>query len=397
MLRSWLRGAIARMLGRAPSDWMGPDPALRAAARAGPPERDDFHEIVVLGGPATDAMRRLAREGHRVFVVSSGPSGGARPYDLREIAPRLFEVRLPESRFEGLDALRRDLGLGATVCLAADPTWLPLAERLRDERNWPIAPGDGRDLANAFDRLSIVVVTYNNRELNRVCLESLFARTEWPSREVLVVDNGSTDGTPGLLAGLAARHPQLRTVLLEDNRGFPAAANLGVARSTGRYVVLLNNDTVVTRGWATALLRHLARDPGLGLVGPSTNAIANAAQVAVGYSELAGLPAWAARQARDHDGETLALPSLAFFCVALRRDVWDRAGALDERFGIGMFEDGDYCRRVRALGLDVRCARDAFVHHWQMASFRRLGRDEYLRVFEENRKKFEQKWGVPGP
>ena len=77
----------------------------------------------------------------------------------------------------------------------------------------------------------------------------------------------------------------------------------------------------------------------------------------------------------------------------MRREVFESVGPLDERFGIGMFEDGDYCRRVRAAGLEIRCARDAFVHHWQMASFRRMPREAYLALYERNRRLFEEKWG----
>ena len=58
-----------------------------------------------------------------------------------------------------------------------------------------------------------------------------------------------------------------------------------------------------------------------------------------------------------------------------------------------MFEDDDYNRRVRDAGWEIRCARDAFVHHWQKASFRLLGEEQYLALFEENRKKYEEKWG----
>jgi GT2 family glycosyltransferase len=395
VLPARLRTALARLLRRPPSDWMGADAAHLAVSRAAPFVPDDRHEIVALpGAPTPDHLRGLAGAGHRVFAISRRASDGARPYELSETAPRLFEVALPAAQLEGLDALRRDRALGATVSIVEDPAWLALAERLRAQLNWPIADGPSGELTRAFPLLSIVVVTYNNRDLNRLCLESLFARTEWPNREVLVVDNGSTDGTRELLAETAARHADLRTILFDENRGFPAAANAGLARATGRYVVLLNNDTVVTRGWATALLKHLARDPALGLVGPVTNAIANEARVDAGYSDLDGLAAWAAGWVRAHDGETFPIPSLAFFCVAMRRDLRDSVGLLDERFGIGMFEDGDYCRRVRARGLEIRCARDAFVHHWQMASFRRLGRDAYLRVFEENRRKFEEKWGA---
>ena len=396
MLAARLRTALARLLRRPPSDWMGPDRALLPASRAARFAREDRHEVVALPGTPAGPLLRLAAQGHRVFAVSPRASDAGRPYALSETSPGFFEVALPAARFEGLDALRRDRGLGATVCVVPDPSWLPLAEELSAKLNWPIAREASGDLAAAFPLLSIVVVTYGNRELNRLCLESLFARTEWPHREILVVDNGSTDGTRELLAETAGRHPDLRTILFDENRGFPAAANAGLARAAGRYLVLLNNDTVVTRGWATALARHLALNPRLGLIGPATNAIANEARVDAGYAGLDGLASWAAGRVRAHDGVTFPIPSLAFFCVAMRRDVHDAVGPLDERFGIGMFEDGDYCRRVRAQGLELACASDAFVHHWQMASFRRLGRDAYTRLFEENRRKFEEKWGA-GP
>ena len=323
------------------------------------------------------ALQRLIDGGHRVLLPAAASLD-----------------------FESLDRLRRDLGLGATVSIVADPSWRALAERFREERGWPVFEGAPDDatalreaLPRAFPRLSVVIVTWNNREMNRLCLESLFARTEWPNLEVLVVDNGSSDGTPQMLTQLAERHPSLRVVAFPENRGFPAACNAGLAQATGAYLALLNNDTVVTRGWATALIAHLVRDPKLGLVGPVTNAIANEARIEVGYRDLAQLPAWARAWVRDHDGETFPIPMLAFFCVVLRREVFEKVGPVDERFGAGMFEDGDYNRRVRAAGWEVRCARDAFVHHWQKASFRRLGKDAYFRLFEENRKKYEEKWG----
>ncbi len=172
-------------------------------------------------------------------------------------------------------------------------------------------------------------MTFNNRELNRACLESVFARTEWPRYEVLAVDNGSTDGTPELLAELARAHANLRVIALPENRGFPAACNAGLAAAGGDPLVLLNNDTVVTRGWLTALQRHLAASSSLGLVGPVTNAIANEARVEAGYADLAGLPGWAAEWVRRHDGEAFEIPMLAFFCVAMRREVLEAVGPLD--------------------------------------------------------------------
>jgi GT2 family glycosyltransferase len=378
-----LRRTARAILRRPPSDWAGPDRGREAALRAGHVEADNRHDVVCFPAAAVDGwsegsvpLRRLVEIGHRVLHP---------PPDAL--------------RFESIDALRRDLGLGATVSLVWSPVWRGLAERLRAERGWPVVenPPDSFDalseaMNQAFPRLSVVIVTHDNRDLNRLCLESLFARTEWPNLEVVVVDNGSSDGTRELLADFSRRHTNLRVIGFDENRGFPAACNAGLAQASGAYLALLNNDTVLTRGWATALIAHMAREPKLGLVGPVTNAIANEARIEVGYSSLADLPAWAAAWVRDHDGETFPIPMLAFFCVVMRREVFETVGLLDERFGLGMFEDGDYTRRAHARGWQLACARDSFVHHWQKASFRQLGKDAYFALFEENRKKYEEKW-----
>jgi hypothetical protein len=83
------------------------------------------------------------------------------------------------------------------------------------------------------------------------------------------------------------------------------------------------------------------------------------------------------------------------FCVAFRRDVFEKVGPLDERYEIGMFEDDDYAMRVRAAGFRVACALDAFVHHFGQASIGKLAATgEYGPLFHANRKRFEEKWGV---
>jgi len=86
---------------------------------------------------------------------------------------------------------------------------------------------------------------------------------------------------------------------------------------------------------------------------------------------------------------------LALFCAAMPRSVYEEVGPLDERFGIGLFEDDDYNRRVRETGRVVRCVRDAFVHHWQMGSFRRMPREEYFALYAENKRRYEDKWNAP--
>ena len=247
-----------------------------------------------------------------------------------------------------------------------------------------------------FPRASIIIVTFNNLSLNRLCIENLYAKTEWPNFEVIVVDNGSTDGTPEYLKEAEILYPNMTVLLNESNLGFAAANNAGLAKATGEYLVLLNNDTIPTRGWLSTLIRHLEENHRIGLIGPVTNAIANDAKIAVGYTNASEIEAWAAQYTRENDGRVVPINMLAMFCVAMRRQVFEEVGFLDERFGIGMFEDDDYCRRIRSRGYELRCAHDSFIHHWQRASFILLGEDRYLEIYHENKKKYESKWAGVG-
>ncbi|HKF43735.1 MAG TPA: glycosyltransferase [Thermoanaerobaculia bacterium] len=265
---------------------------------------------------------------------------------------------------------------------AAENTW--------EDRFETLAPA----MRRLFPKVSVAVVTYGNLEMNRKCLEAIYSRTLWPNFEVLVVDNGSTDGTPEFLRSVQAAYPNLSVTLNSFNAGFAAAANLALEKASGDYLVLLNNDTVVSRGWLAALVRHLATNPEIGIVGPATNAIGNEAMVAAAYTDVEQMPAWAEEWVRRHADEVFEIPMLAMFCVAMRREVFEKVGPLDERFGVGMFEDDDYSLRVRKAGYRVACARDSFVHHWMKAAFRKIPAREYQVLFETNRRIFEEKWGT---
>ncbi len=132
-------------------------------------------------------------------------------------------------------------------------------------------------------RASIVLVTFNQLVFTRACVVSLLANTPiCPEYEVVVVDNASTDGTPEYLQEAAERQPRIRLIRNAENRGFAPAVNQGLRKARGDLLVVLNNDTLVPRGWLEGLSRHLA-DPGVGLVGPVTNSAPNEAQIEAPY------------------------------------------------------------------------------------------------------------------
>jgi GT2 family glycosyltransferase/SAM-dependent methyltransferase/glycosyltransferase involved in cell wall biosynthesis len=326
-------------------------------------------------------------------------------YEMLATGKPLVAVDLPELRPMAVAGLLRvaDDARGFAAAIEAELSAAdPDARRRRREfasantwlHRWQDLDAAARGL---YPKASIAVVTFNNLALNQACLQSIFDRTDYPNYEVIVVDNASRDGTAEWLLQMEeqrrqSRGPRLKVILNAENRGFAAANNQALRIAAGEYLCLLNNDTLVARGWLSTLVGHMRRTPRLGLVGPVSNNVGNEAKVAVGYRDAAKMPAWAEDYCRRHDGQTVPSEMLGFFCVIMSREVYQRVGELDERFGLGCFEDDDYCRRVRAAGYELRFARDAFVHHWQEASFRLLGLDAYLRQYHKNQRKYEEKW-----
>lgn len=250
-------------------------------------------------------------------------------------------------------------------------------------------------LLKTYSKVSIIIVSYNNLEYNKLCMDSIMSKTEYLNYEVIIVDNHSVDGSREYFKQLGDNFPFIKVILNDENHGFARANNQGITLASGDYLVLLNNDTVVTKGWLSRLVWYLEKFPQIGLIGPVTNQCGNEARIDVSYVDLADMDHFAWCYTRDHESEFFDIRMLALFCSAMRRKTLDEVGMLDERFGIGMFEDDDFSLRIKRAGYRVVCAEDIFIHHHGQGAFKELiETGEYDQLFERNRKLYEEKWGV---
>ena len=253
-------------------------------------------------------------------------------------------------------------------------------------------PSPAAGVDHGRPQISVIVVCHDQHLLTRLCLASVLADDDAPSFEVIVVDNASSDGTASDVADLAAVDPRVRLLPLGSNTGFAAGVNAGVVAARGAVLVILNNDTVVPPGSIGALAQHLV-DPEVGAVGPVTNRCGNEAEIDVDWTTYGELMASARGRAGRYAGQVFDLPVLTMFCTAVRREVLDRVGPLDERFGTGLFEDDDWARRVHDAGLRLVVAQDVLVHHHGEGTLGGLvAGGEHAELFSRNRAAFEAKW-----
>lgn len=236
-------------------------------------------------------------------------------------------------------------------------------------------------------KTSIVILTWNELEYTKKCVASIRKHTPEP-HEIIFVDNGSSDGTPEWLATV----PGAKVIANAKNLGFAAGANQGIRAATGERILLLNNDTLVTEGWLTALAKHLHADPSCGLVGPVSNYVSGPQLDATAkYDSERAMEAHAKRVRRKNSGRSEEVRRLVGFCLLVRADVFRSAGLFDEGYTIGNFEDDDFCVRAVLAGWKLRIARDVFIHHYGSRTF--VGNKvDYRESMERNKAYFLEKW-----
>lgn len=239
-------------------------------------------------------------------------------------------------------------------------------------------------------RVSIVIPVFNQLERTRQCLEALVDNTPGDLYEVILVDNGSTDGTAEFLSNLKG---DVTVITNGTDLGFAKACNQGLEKAKGEYVLLLNNDVAATEGWLEKLLAHLDQSLDAGMVGPMSNAALGPQRVRdVPYgNDMEEMQTFALDVAARNPAETNVTMGLGGFCLLVRKELLDVVGGLDERYTDGDIEVDDLCLRSFIAGYRNVLAGDVFVHRCGGVKSRGNGMDSQA-ALKVNLRYFSDKW-----
>lgn len=230
----------------------------------------------------------------------------------------------------------------------------------------------------------IIIPVWNQFRFTKDCIESVFGKTNF-AFHLIAIDNASSEPTKSYLEKLAQDKKDTVTLIRnERNLGFVKATNQGIRVSSAPYVCLLNNDTEVTEGWLSEMVKVAESSEDIGIVNPNSNTMG--AKPRLGQSKEA-----LAKVLRSHTGGYSELAWATGFCMLIKRQLIEKIGLFDEIYGMGNFEDADFSKRAQEFGFHSVCAQAAYVYHRERRSFIRHKR--FNQNFEKNRQIFYARWG----
>lgn len=237
--------------------------------------------------------------------------------------------------------------------------------------------------------LSICIPVYNQHDMTDECLRAVLDNTR--DCEIIVIDNGSEPAIKPPFSGFI----ETTVIRNEENKGFPVAVNQGIRAAKGDVIILLNNDVVVTPGWAKNILAALEE---YSIVGPVTNFCAGMQQVAIsGYGNIEELNKAAAEWAEEcRGGEPTEVNFVIGFCMAFRKSLFDEIGDFDESLWPCSGEEVDFCLRARSVGHNIGIVKDVYVHHEGSKTFgdmEKAGQINYQEICRKNDAHLAKKWG----
>lgn len=237
---------------------------------------------------------------------------------------------------------------------------------------------------------SIIVIALNGLDYTKRCIESIRKYTNLPY-ELIVVDNGSTDGTLEYLK----QQKDIKLIANTENVGAPFARNQGLKVAKGEYIMFFDNDIVATKNWLDILVDHAKNNPDIGLIGPVSNYVSGAQFVPNSdFKDLNEMQFFAEELLLSKRGRLTYFPRLILFAMFARHELVEKIGGFDPLYGKWGFEDDDYCLRALIAGFKLVIAEDVFIYH-KGSSTSQSANIDYNKLLEENWENFKKKWGLP--
>lgn len=236
---------------------------------------------------------------------------------------------------------------------------------------------------------SIIILTYNQLEYTKLCLNSIRKYNGNDNCEIIIVDNNSTDGT---VEWIKSQH-DIKYILNKENRGFPAGCNQGIEFANKENdIFLLNNDTVILPNSIFNLRMGLYSDSNIGATGSVSNSVTYYQKIEEIYNDIKEYINYGFKNnihCKELYEERLKLIG---FAMLIKRDVLEKVGYLDERFTPGNYEDDDISIRIISEGYKLLLCKDSYIHHFGSVSFG-ANSEKYNNLLIKNSKKFREKWG----
>ena len=239
---------------------------------------------------------------------------------------------------------------------------------------------------------SLVMLTKNNWPITEKCLTTLQKNSRRPY-QIIFVDNASTDETRQQLAKFVSSNPNHKLILNDENTGFPVGNNLGLSLVNSPFVVCINNDVLVPESWDEYMLELFEAYPEIDVFGPMSNHVAGHQLVDDAYyTSYQELMSYAQKRKSNHQSTISFSQRVIGFCLAMRLQTLKDIGGFDPIFGIGNFEDDDFCVRAAHSGKKIAFALGWFIHHIGNQTFKDQKTD-YNQILSTNWDIFRTKWG----
>lgn len=253
-------------------------------------------------------------------------------------------------------------------------------------------------------KLSIIIVSWNTRQLLADCLHSLQAAPLSGESETLVVDNASVDGSADMVR---ASFPGVHLVTNRENVGFARATNQALESAGGRYALLLNPDTIVRPGALDTLVTFMDAHETVGAVGPRILNPDGTLQVSCFPAPSLGREIWRLSHldglkpysrydtSRWDDRRPRPIDTLLGACLMVRRAALDQIGLLDETFFM-YSEEIDLCQRLARAGWRLFWVPEAEIVHYGGQSSRQVPAESFLRLYRGKVLYFRKHYGNRG-